>query len=94
VLISNLKDKAKGQVEIIIKEGKKINCLHFAFPIREGTGKNTHFILGSSSNSTSPAQSKVAAPSIPKPPQPALLEVQNTQQQIVKMSAIKPSSGN
>jgi hypothetical protein len=46
VLISNLKDKAKGQVEIIIKEGKKINCLHFAFPTREGTGKNTHLILG------------------------------------------------
>lgn len=68
VLISNLKDKAKGQVEIVIKEGKKINCLHFAFPIKEGTGKNTHLILGSSNNSTSPAQLKVAAPQIPKPP--------------------------
>ena len=81
-------------MEILIKEGKKINCLHFAFPIKEGTGKNTHLILGSSNNSTSPVQHKVGAPIIAKPPLAALLEVQNTQPHIIQISGIKPSSGN
>jgi hypothetical protein len=38
VLINNLKDKTNGQVEIMIQEGKKINCLHFAKPYKEGAG--------------------------------------------------------
>jgi WD40 repeat protein len=54
VLINNLKDKSRGQIEIMIQEGKKINCLRFAKPIKEGSGKNTHLILGSSNLSASP----------------------------------------